>query len=82
MKELKLKILHMLISMFQEQESYSVLNYEQVDDFYAMVGYNLESEQLLHELDIHSTSDLQSIFIEYLDFLDGSNKNFIETHWN
>lgn len=68
MKELKLNLVHLLFTMYQDQEE-DVMNYDCVDEFYATIGYELESEKLLNALNINGTSDLQDTFINYSLYL-------------
>lgn len=51
-------VLSLLKSLFDNQFNEAPLTYDNVDAFYAYIGYDLEAENLLHALDIHSTSDL------------------------
>lgn len=69
--EVKNNVIHLLFSLFQDQEHYSAASYESMDKYYGYIGYTLDSEQLLHELNIHSTSDLQEMLIEYNGKLEG-----------
>lgn len=62
---MKKKVVHLLFSMFQNKELYSVMSYENLDDFYAEIGYGLESELILLELNVQGTSDLQDLFMDY-----------------
>lgn len=77
-EKLQIQTIHLLFSMFQNQPSYSIASYDSVDKFYSYIGYNLESEQLLHSLNVHGTSDLMSLFSEYNSYLEGdlSEKEF------
>lgn len=68
---IKKTVIHLLFCMFQEQETYSIVSYESVDDFYASLGDTFESENLLHLLDVNGTSDLQEMLIDYNANLDG-----------
>lgn len=52
----KKEVMYLLINLFNTK--YDELNYDNVDEFYAFIGYDLESEQLLQELNICGTSDL------------------------
>lgn len=70
-EKLQIQTTHLLFSMFQDQPSYSIMNYDSVDKFYSHIGYDLESEPLLHSLNVHSTSDLMSLFSEYNSYLEG-----------
>lgn len=54
----KEKILLFLLNIFYEEYPLQELNYKNVDDYYAYIGYNLESSWLLETLGINSTSDL------------------------
>lgn len=64
--------------MFQNHLFNDVNNYDYVDNFYSTIGYDYESEMLLRQLGIHSTSMLQNLFIDCLDNLEGklSDKEF------
>lgn len=50
-----------LIKMFHKQ--YKELTYENADKFYAYLGYDLELENELNELNIQSTSDLMDVLL-------------------
>lgn len=80
MNELKLKesIVHLLFMLFQEENTHSLVDYQSVDDFYAMIGYDFESEILLTQLNVYSTSDLQELFLNYNGHLNG---DMIEDEW-
>ena len=80
MNELKLKesIVHLLFMLFQEENTHSLVDYQSVDDFYAMIGYDFESEILLNQLNVYSTSDLQELFLNYNGYLNGK---MIEDEW-
>ena len=73
MNELKLKesIVHLLFMLFQEENTHSLVDYQSVDDFYAMIGYDFESEILLNQLNVYSTGDLQELFLNYNGYLNG-----------
>ena len=73
MNELKLKesIVHLLFMLFQEENTHSLVDYQSVDDFYAIVGYDFESEILLNQLNVYSTGDLQELFLNYNSHLNG-----------
>ena len=73
MNELKLKesIVHLLFMLFQEESTHSLIDYPSVNDFYAMLGYDFESETLLNQLNVYSTSDLQELFLNYSGHLNG-----------
>lgn len=49
---------NLLYHMYIEQRKQDEITYDNVDSFYAYLGYTLEQEQLLKELQIESTSDL------------------------
>lgn len=57
-EELKTKITHLLLNLYYQYTQADTLNYDDVDGFYGHLGYDLESEALLHQLNIHGTSDL------------------------
>ena len=80
MNVLKLKesVVHLLFMLFQEENTHSLVEYQSVDDFYAMIGYDFESEILLNQLNVHSTSDLQELFLNYNGHLNG---DMIEDEW-
>ena len=80
MKDLKLKesIVHLLFMLFQEENTHSLIDYPSVNDFYAMLGYDFESETLLNQLNVYSTSDLQELFLNYNGYLNG---DMIEDEW-
>lgn len=46
-------------------------SYDSVDKFYSYIGYDLESENLLHSLDIHGTSGLMTLLSDYNAYLEG-----------
>lgn len=56
--DLKTNTLYLLRQLFNQHFNNAPVTYDNVDVFYAFIGYDLESENLLHALDIHSTSDL------------------------
>lgn len=68
---MKLHVINLLFNLFQEQGEQTNLNYESIDSFYALLGYELESEQLLEDLKINGTSDLLELLTDYDSFLDG-----------
>lgn len=70
-QKVKIQTIHMLFSLFQSQESYAIINYDSVDKFYSYIGYDLESEHLLHSLNVHSTSGLMTLLSDYNAYLDG-----------
>lgn len=70
-KKIKIQTIHMLFSLFQSQESYSITSYDSVDEFYSYIGYDLESENLLHSLNVHSTSGLMALLSDHNAYLDG-----------
>lgn len=70
-QKIKIRTIHMLFSLFQSQESYSITSYDSVDKFYSYIGYDLESEQLLHSLNVHGTSGLMTLFSNYNAYLEG-----------
>ena len=70
-QKIKIQTIHMLFSLFQSQESYAIINYNSVDEFYSYIGYDLESENLLHSLNVHSTSGLMALLSDYNAYLDG-----------
>lgn len=70
-QKVKIQTIHMLFILFQSQESYSIINYDSVDEFYSYIGYDLESENLLHSLNVHSTSGLMALLSDYNAYLDG-----------
>lgn len=79
---MKKNIIHLLFTLFQEQEEYDIGSYESIDDFYSYIGYDLESENLLVNIGINGTSDLQKLFLDYLSNLNGelSDERF-EIEW-
>ena len=70
-QKVKIQTIHMLFILFQSQDSYSIAKYNSVDEFYSYIGYDLESENLLHSLNVHSTSGLMSLLSDYNAYLDG-----------
>ncbi|OQO83372.1 hypothetical protein BH739_16385 [Enterococcus casseliflavus] len=46
-----------------EEEGKSAKSYEDIDDFYARIGYDYEAQNLLYALRIQGTSDLQELFL-------------------
>lgn len=82
-QKLQIQTTHLLFSMFQDQPSYSIMNYDSVDKFYSHIGYDLESEPLLHSLNVHSTSALMSLFSDYNAYLEGdlSEEKFIASKY-
>lgn len=70
-QKVKIQTIHMLFSLFQSQESYSITSYDSVDKFYSYIGYDLESENLLHSLNVHSTSGLMTLLSDYNAYLEG-----------
>lgn len=48
-----------LLSFVAKAKGVDITNYEEVDELYALIGYNYESGALLQLLNIQSTSDLQ-----------------------
>ena len=54
----KERVLEFIFKIYMNWTEESEISYEDVDDFYGYVGYDLEEEKLLNELDIHSTRDL------------------------
>lgn len=69
LQQLKMQSIHLLFNLFQENESNKLTNYESVDNFYSYIGYDLESEGLLRNLNIHGTFVLQKLLIDYNDYL-------------
>ncbi|QBZ70208.1 hypothetical protein [Enterococcus phage vB_EfaM_Ef2.3] len=67
---MKLNVIHLLFCLFQEQENYSILSYESIDEFYSRLGYDLESEWLLRDLSINGTSDLAELLTDYNNLLE------------
>lgn len=67
---MKLNVIHLLFCLFQEQESYSILSYDSIDEFYSRLGYDLESEWLLRDLSINGTSDLIELLTDYNNLLE------------
>lgn len=67
---MKLNVIHLLFCLFQEQENYSILSYESIDEFYSRLGYELESEWLLKDLSINGTSDLVGLLTDYNNLLE------------
>lgn len=70
-QKVKIQTIHILFNLFQSQESYSITNYDSVDKFYSYIGYDLESENLLHSLNVHSTSGLMTLLSDYNAYLEG-----------
>lgn len=70
-QKVKIQTIHILFNLFQSQESYSITNYDSVDKFYSYIGYDLESENLLHSLNVHSTSGLMALLSDYNAYLEG-----------
>ncbi len=70
-QKVKIQTIHILFNLFQSQESYSITNYNSVDKFYSYIGYDLESENLLHSLNVHSTSGLMALLSDYNAYLEG-----------
>lgn len=70
LQQLKMQSIHLLFNLFQENKLNKLTNYESVDNFYSYIGYDLESEGLLRNLNIHGTSVLQKLLIDYNDYLD------------
>ena len=70
-QKIKIQTIHMLFILFQSQESYSIINYDSVDKFYSYIGYDLESENLLHSFNAHSTSGLMALLSDYNAYLEG-----------
>lgn len=83
-EKLQIQTTHLLFSMFQNQPSYSITSYDSVDKFYSHIGYTLESENLLHSLNVHGTSALMSLFSEYNAYLEGDlpEENFVKKFEN
>lgn len=69
-QKVKIQTIHILFNLFQSQESYSITNYDSVDKFYSYIGYDLESENLLHSLNVHSTSGLMALLSDYNAYLE------------
>ncbi|AII28569.1 hypothetical protein EFP_118 [Enterococcus phage EF24C] len=67
---MKLNVIHLLFCLFQEQENYSILSYESIDEFYSRLGYDLESEWLLRDLGINGTSGLAELLTDYNNLLE------------
>lgn len=70
-QKVKIQTIHILFNLFQSQESYSITNYDSVDKFYSYIGYDLESENLLHSFNVHSTSGLMALLSDYNAYLEG-----------
>lgn len=79
---LRKSIINLLFCLFLDKKNGSLINYNDVDDFYAYIGYGLESELLLHALNIHSTSDLQAVLLSYCDLSNGDiTQNDFKQDW-
>ena len=60
MEKLIVEMLYNLyVSLYDEE-----LDYNTVDNFYGYIGYELESEKLLQELNVNSTSQLQELLLK------------------
>lgn len=70
-QKVKIQTIHILFNLFQSQESYSITNYDSVDKFYSYIGYDLESKNLLHSFNVHSTSGLMALLSDYNAYLEG-----------
>lgn len=70
MENLKLGLIHFLLQLYFEQQETDQLDYDALDEFYASIGYDYESENLLHMLNINGTSDLLELFTDYQAFQD------------
>lgn len=68
---MKKNVVNLLFSLFTSETTNSIYDYEQIDEFYSTIGYELESENLLRDLKVNGTSDLQEILIDYNNNLDG-----------
>lgn len=54
---MKDQLLNLLLNLYFDREGYDIV-YDRVDEFYSYLGYTLEAEDLLQDLEVQSTSDL------------------------
>ena len=57
-----------LLYMMYVTENGKEFDYDKVDDFYGYLGYDLDQDQMLEQMDINSTSDLQELLENYTSF--------------
>ena len=57
-----------LLYMMYVTENGEDFDYDKVDDFYGYLGYDLEQYQMLEQMDINSTSELQELLENYTSF--------------
>lgn len=62
-------IVNMLANLYMNLYNTDEFDYSTVDDFYAYIGYDLESQQLLLDLRIECTSDLQELLLRVENYL-------------
>ena len=57
-----------LLYMMYVTENGKEFDYDKVDDFYGYLDYDLDQDQMLEQMDINSTSDLQELLENYTSF--------------